>query len=57
MSKIVGLLALVRTLRSSLFLPDGHLSFPGTDLLPMVNSTEELSFDPTIRDSVKQHGG
>ncbi|KAL7900016.1 hypothetical protein HDV63DRAFT_402370 [Trichoderma sp. SZMC 28014] len=34
-----------------------RIFLPGADLVPMVIFTEELNFDPTIRDSVKKHGG
>jgi hypothetical protein len=55
-SSILGLLAVKRTLRTRLMLPDGNLSFHGADLLPMVVSTEELNFDTSCRGSVKTHG-
>ncbi|PNP51939.1 hypothetical protein THARTR1_07148 [Trichoderma harzianum] len=55
-SVVLQILSLRRTLRSRLVLPDGSVSYPGADLLPMVISTEELSFDRTHEDAVKKHG-
>ncbi|KAK0759458.1 hypothetical protein N5P37_007646 [Trichoderma harzianum] len=55
-SVILKIVSLHRTLRSRLALPDGQISYPGADLLPMTIITEELSFDETLRAHVQEHG-
>ncbi|PTB47394.1 hypothetical protein M431DRAFT_102340 [Trichoderma harzianum CBS 226.95] len=55
-SVVLQTLSLHRTLNSRLILPDGQVSFPGTELLPMTIITEELNFDRSIRFRVQEHG-
>ncbi|KAL7940427.1 hypothetical protein V8C42DRAFT_356270 [Trichoderma barbatum] len=55
-SAVLRTVSLRRTLRSRLLLPDGNISFPVADLLPMVISTEELNFDKSRQALVQKHG-
>ncbi|KAL7813893.1 hypothetical protein V8C44DRAFT_363803 [Trichoderma aethiopicum] len=55
-SVVLKTVSLRRTPRSRLILPDGQVSFPAADLLPMTIITEELRFDPARRDLVQEHG-
>ncbi|KAL7934734.1 hypothetical protein V8C35DRAFT_327100 [Trichoderma chlorosporum] len=56
MSVVLKMVSLRRTLRSRLILPTGQVCFPAADLLPMTIITEELSFDPSRRALVQDHG-
>ncbi|KAF3073075.1 hypothetical protein CFAM422_004964 [Trichoderma lentiforme] len=55
-SAILGLLALQRSLRSRLVLPDGTACYPRTDLPPMTIATEELNFDSKRQSHIRDHG-
>ncbi|UKZ47447.1 hypothetical protein TrVGV298_001665 [Trichoderma virens] len=55
-SVTLRIVSLRRTLRSRLILPDGSISFPAADILPMIISTEELQFDAGRRAVILKHG-
>lgn len=55
-SVILRTLSLRRSLYSPLRLPDGSVSYPGADLLPMTIATEELSYDQRYQTKIKEHG-
>jgi hypothetical protein len=56
MSVVLKAISLQWTLRSRLILPNGQVSFPAADLLPMTIITEELTFDRARRPLVLDHG-
>lgn len=55
-SAIFRILSLCRSLHSRLLLPDGTVSYPGADLLPMTIATEELNYDKENQTRIKEHG-
>lgn len=55
-SVILRVLSLCRSLHSRLLLPDGSVSYPGADLLPMTIVTEELNYGQEYQHDIKEHG-
>ncbi|KAL6901178.1 hypothetical protein GGI43DRAFT_383518 [Trichoderma evansii] len=55
-SVILRILSLCRSLHSRLLLPDGTVSYPDADLLPMTIATEELNYDKKNQNRIKEHG-